>query len=121
MFSLNIPNLIFGTVIAGLIGSLIHFIFGGKPLRLLFSILFSWIGFWVGDNLGQRYGVSFFLYGSIYLGTAIAPPLFSDQIIMIDDTSMRLQFTILLYREDMIFLSQIHKQCEITIFSFIFR
>jgi uncharacterized membrane protein YjjP (DUF1212 family) len=71
MANITYPVFIFGSLIAGLVGSLIHLIFGGKPLRLLLSILFSWIGFWVGNNLGFRYGINFFQYGPIYFGTAV--------------------------------------------------
>jgi len=71
MAEITFPVFIFGSLIAGLVGSLIHLIFGGKPFRLLLSILFSWIGFWVGNNLGLRYGINFFKYGLIYFGTAV--------------------------------------------------
>ncbi len=71
MAEITFPVFIFGSLIAGLVGSLIHLIFGGKPFRLLLSILFSWIGFWVGNNLGLRYGIKFFKYGLIYFGTAV--------------------------------------------------
>jgi len=71
MAIITIPVFIFGSLIAGLVGSLIHLIFGGKPFRLLLSILFSWIGFWVGNNLGFQYGLYFFKYGPIYFGTAL--------------------------------------------------
>jgi len=71
MAEITFPVFIFGSLIAGLIGSLIHLIFGGKPFRLLLSILFSWIGFWVGNNLGFQYGLYFFKYGPIYFGIAL--------------------------------------------------
>jgi len=71
MNDLTLPVFIFGSLIAGLVGSLIHLILGGKPFRLLLSILFSWIGFWVGNNFGFRYGLFFFKYGPIYFGAAV--------------------------------------------------
>ena len=71
MAEITFPVFIFGSLIAGLIGSLIHLIFGGKPFRLLLSMLFSWIGFWVGNNLGFRYDIKFIKYGPIYFGTAV--------------------------------------------------
>jgi len=71
MINISFPVFIFGSLIGGLIGSMIHLIFGGKPLRLLLSITFSWIGFWIGNNLGIRYGFSFFKYGPIDYGPAI--------------------------------------------------
>lgn len=71
MTPLTFPVFIFGSLIAGLIGSLIHLILGGKPFRLLLSIISSWIGFWLGNNLGLRYGLIIFNYGQINLGFAI--------------------------------------------------
>lgn len=69
--NISIPHLIFGSLIAGLIGSLIHMILGGKPLRLLFSILFSWIGFWTGHSIANRYYLHFIRYGTINIGIGI--------------------------------------------------
>ena len=71
MTHLTFPVFIFGSLIAGLIGSLIQLILGGKPFRILLSILGSWIGFWFGNNLGSRYGLYFFKYGQINFGFAI--------------------------------------------------
>jgi len=71
MTPITLPIFIFGSLVAGLIGSLIHLILGGKPFRLLLSILSSWIGFWFGNNLGSRYGLCFFKYGQINFGFAI--------------------------------------------------
>ena len=69
--NISIPHLIFGSLIAGLIGSLIHLILGGKPLRILFSIIFAWIGFWAGHSLGNRYQIFLYQYGSLNLGMGI--------------------------------------------------
>ena len=71
MANITFPIFIFGSPIAGLVGSLIDLIFGGKLFRLLLSILFSWIGFWVGNNLGLQYELFFFKYGPIDFGSAI--------------------------------------------------
>jgi len=71
MTSLTFPVFIFGSLVAGLIGSLIHLIFGGKPFRLLLSIIGSMIGFWFGNNLGSQYGLLFFNYGQINFGAAV--------------------------------------------------
>lgn len=69
--NLSIPHLIFGSLIAGLLGSLIHLALGGKPLRLVFSIIFSWIGFWVGHAVANRYTIFIFRYGTINIGPGI--------------------------------------------------
>jgi hypothetical protein len=71
MSNVTIPVFVFGSLIACLLGSLIHLIFGGKPYRLILSIFFSWIGFWVGNNLGLRYGLFFMKYGPVNYGSAI--------------------------------------------------
>ena len=71
MENITLPIFIFGSLIAGLIGSLIHLVFGGKPFRLLLSILFSWIGFWIGNNLGYRFGIFLLKYGPIHFGATI--------------------------------------------------
>ena len=71
MSNLTIPVFAFGSLIACLLGSLIHLVFGGKPLRLVLSILFSWIGFWVGNYIGIRYGLIVLKYGPVNYGTAI--------------------------------------------------
>ena len=71
MKNLSIPIFVFGSLIAGLLGSFIHLLFGGKPYRLLFSIFFSWIGFWLGNNLGTKYGLTILQYGPVIYGTAI--------------------------------------------------
>jgi len=49
--NITFPQLIFGSLVAGLIGSSIHLVLGGKPLRLIFSLIFSWIGFWTGQTI----------------------------------------------------------------------
>jgi uncharacterized membrane protein YjjP (DUF1212 family) len=65
-----IPQLILGSLAAGLIGSIIHLLLGGKILRLVFSLVFSWIGFWVGHSIANRYRLFYFRYGTINFGIA---------------------------------------------------
>jgi hypothetical protein len=71
MKNITIPIFVFSSLISFFFGSLIHLIFGGKPIRLFFSIIFSWIGFWVGNNLGVKYGVEFLKYGPIVYGISV--------------------------------------------------
>jgi len=71
VITFNIPQLILGTLISCLIGSLIHLIFGGRPMRLLFAVFFAWIGFWLGDYFGKNYGIILMMYGSINLGASV--------------------------------------------------
>lgn len=69
--NISIPHLLFGSLIAGLIGSLVHLVLGGKPLRLLFSLIFAWIGFWAGHSIANRYHLYYLSFGTINLGGAI--------------------------------------------------
>jgi len=71
IMDIAIPQFIFGSLIAGLIGSLIHLVLGGKPLRLIFSIIFSWIGFWAGHSIAARYHFYVLRYGTINIGAGI--------------------------------------------------
>jgi len=65
------PQLIFGSLIAGLIGSLIHLFLGGKPLRLVFSLFFAWVGFWVGHSISDRYQFYLYQLGTLDIGTGV--------------------------------------------------
>ncbi|MCD6356754.1 MAG: hypothetical protein J7L66_05645 [Anaerolineaceae bacterium] len=71
MFNLTIPVFIFGSLVSGLIGSIIHLIFGGKLIRLIFSIMFSWVGFWVGNNFAEQLDIIVFRYGQLNIGFAV--------------------------------------------------
>ena len=71
MIDLSAPVIIFGCLIAGLVGSLIHLFFGGKPLRMILSITFSTAGFWIGEILGDRFSIAFFEYGPMNTGPAL--------------------------------------------------
>ena len=71
MFNLNIPVLIFGSLIALLIGSTIHLIAGGKFIRLFFSMIFSWIGFWIGNYFSNYFSFQVFKLGIIDYGSAV--------------------------------------------------
>ncbi|NPV40293.1 MAG: hypothetical protein HPY72_02990 [Anaerolineae bacterium] len=72
MFNVTFPTLILGSIIAGLIGALIHLIAGGKLVRLVFCMVFAWIGFWGGNSLAQRFGLTILTYGQINYAPAIA-------------------------------------------------
>jgi len=71
MIELTFPSILFGSMVAWLIGATIHLIAGGKLIRLIFSMLFAWIGFWVGNYFGNRFGISILNYGQIIYGPAI--------------------------------------------------
>jgi hypothetical protein len=71
MFNLTLPVFIFGSLIALLLGALVHLIAGGKILRLIFCIVFSWIGFWSGNYLAGRFNVYILQYGQVNYGPAV--------------------------------------------------
>ena len=68
--NIAIPQLVFGSLAAGLIGSIIHLLLGGKPLRLIFSLVFSWIGFWAGHAIANRYSLFYLRFGTVNFGIA---------------------------------------------------
>lgn len=71
MFNMTFPTFILGSMIAGLIGALVHLIAGGKLLRLVFCLLFAWIGFWGGNYLANNLGLHILQYGQINYGLAL--------------------------------------------------
>lgn len=71
MLNLTLPVFIFGSIIAFLLGALVHLIAGGKLLRLIFCIVFSWIGFWLGNYLATQFNVEILRYGQVNYGPAI--------------------------------------------------
>ncbi|MBM3136726.1 MAG: hypothetical protein FJZ98_00900 [Chloroflexi bacterium] len=71
MFNLTFPVFVFGSLIALLLGAVVHLIAGGKLLRLIFCLVFSWIGFWSGNYLGTRFNVEILHLGQVNYGPAI--------------------------------------------------
>mgnify|MGYP001436622950 CR=1 FL=1 len=71
MFDITIPTFILGSMIAWLIGALVHLIAGGRLLRLIFCMLFAWIGFWAGNYLAIRFNLHILNYGQINYGPAL--------------------------------------------------
>ena len=71
MFNMTFPSFILGSIIAWLIGALVHLIAGGKFLRLVFCLLFAWIGFWGGNYFANNLGLYILHYGQINYGPAL--------------------------------------------------
>lgn len=71
MLNITFSTFLLGSMIAWLIGALVHLIAGGKLLRLIFCMLFAWVGFWAGNSLAVRFGLGIFQYGQINYGPAI--------------------------------------------------
>jgi hypothetical protein len=68
---MNFPAILFGTLVAGLMGAGFHLWKGGNLGRLLLYLLLSLIGFWVGHILGVQLGLGFWIIGPLYLGAGI--------------------------------------------------
>ena len=71
MVNLTLPVFIFGSLIALLLGALVHLVAGGKLLRLIFSMIFAWIGFWAGNYLAGRFNLEILNYGLVSYGPAL--------------------------------------------------
>jgi len=69
---LTMPVLIFGSLIAFLVGALTHLIGGGKFLRLVFSMVFSWIGFWAGNSISDKLNIHILQFGQVNYLISIA-------------------------------------------------
>lgn len=68
---MTFASILFGLVIATLIGAVFH-LWRGGPLKVLsLLILFSWVGFWVGQMLGDELGWTFGKYGQLNLPASI--------------------------------------------------
>ena len=68
---MTLPSILFGIVIALLIGTLYHFLRDGGGWRLLLYLGLSIFGFAVGQLLGTWRGWNLFMLGSLNLGMGI--------------------------------------------------
>lgn len=64
---MNIPTLLFGSLVAALLGAVYHMIRGGNLGRLLLDLLLAIGGFWAGHYLAQTLGFTMGSLGSIRL------------------------------------------------------
>lgn len=71
MFNITFPSFVLGSIIAGLIGAMVHLIAGGKLVRLVFCMVFAWVGFWGGNYLAGNFGLRILTYGQISYGPAV--------------------------------------------------
>ncbi|HEY60950.1 MAG TPA: hypothetical protein G4N92_09775 [Anaerolineae bacterium] len=67
---MTLPAFFFGSLIASLIGSIIHLIFGGNIKRIVSYIFFSWVGFWIGNTVSSHLNIQILLYGPVDFGMA---------------------------------------------------
>lgn len=68
---MNIAIIVFGLIIATLMGALFHLWKGGNLGRLLLYLIFAWIGFFAGHMLGGALGWDFASVGGLRLGPAL--------------------------------------------------
>lgn len=68
---MTLPAVLFGMLVATLLGALYHLWRGGNLVRLLSYILFSWIGFWIGHYIGSQLGIRFLVFGPLFIGSGI--------------------------------------------------
>lgn len=67
---MTIPGILFGILIATVIGVAFHIWRGGNFGRLLLFIFFSWVGFWAGHFLGEKFDFTFGQFGMVNLVAA---------------------------------------------------
>ena len=68
---MHIAAVIFGILIASLLGAAFHLFRGGGPGKLASYIVLSCIGFWFGHFASNQMGWTFLSIGPIRAGTAI--------------------------------------------------
>ncbi len=68
---MHFPAILFGTLVAGLIGAAFHLWKDGGLGRLLLDLLLALCGFWAGHILGSQIGLAFWTFGPLYLGAGI--------------------------------------------------
>lgn len=68
---MTFASILFGTVIATLIGAIFHLWKGGPFKIYLLIIASSWLGFWCGQIVGSSIGWKRWNYGQLYLVPAI--------------------------------------------------
>lgn len=68
---MTLPALLFGLVIAGLIGSIFHLLRGGNGWALLLSLFLSILGFSVGQLVGMYFGWQLFTFGILDIGLGV--------------------------------------------------
>ncbi len=68
---MTLPAIIFGVLMAILIGGLFHLWRGGNMGRLVLYVVLSIIGFWIGQILAGILGWNLFDVGPLHLGMSV--------------------------------------------------
>lgn len=71
------PVFVFAFVVATLIGSVFHFIFGGDARRMALFLLAGWIGFALGQAAGNSFDINIYAIGELRIVPAIIGALFT--------------------------------------------
>lgn len=66
------PDVIFAFIVATLLGSVFHLIFGGDARRLVIFLFAGWIGFSIGQMLGETMDFDPLKIGQLHVVTALA-------------------------------------------------
>ncbi len=72
---MTLPSILFGLLIALLIGAIFHLLRGGRLGRLALYLILSLVGFAAGHFLGEWRGWIFFQIGPLDVGMAIVGSL----------------------------------------------
>ena len=67
---MNLPAILFGWLLASIIGFTFHLVRGGTLRRIALYLITSWLGFALGQQLGAMTGTTLLRLGAINLFTA---------------------------------------------------
>lgn len=68
---MSIPSILFGLVVAFLLGALFHAVRGGNGWRLLLSLFLGALGFMLGQFAGMWFGITLYPFGILDLGAGV--------------------------------------------------
>lgn len=66
------PTVVFGFILATLLGASFHLVFGGDARRLAVFLLAGWAGFGIGHVVGVLFGINFLNIGTLRVVAATA-------------------------------------------------
>lgn len=72
---MTVPALLFGALLASLLGALYHLALGGPGSRLIVYLLLAWAGFALGHLAGVLFGWNFLQAGPLHVGPAVISAL----------------------------------------------
>lgn len=77
------PTLIFGFILATLMGALFHLVFGGDTRRLALFLLAGWAGFGLGHVIGVLFGIDLLSIGTLRVVAAAAGALITLFLVLL--------------------------------------